>query len=128
MNVSECDIVVAVSCEKGTSLIEVAKIMKEEKHRHVIITNDEKPVGIISPVDIVNKVVAEGKDYKDLKAEDIMTAPIETVDVSAELSEAYFKMASRNTFSCPVTEDGKLKGILLLNEAMRNLMKSQEKK
>ena len=70
------------------------------------------PVGIISTVDINNRVVAEEKNSSTLKARDIMTKPIETVEVSSTCEEAYQKMVSKGTYSIPVTENGSLIGSL----------------
>ena len=55
-----------------------------------------------------------------------MTTPIETIDIDSDITSAYFKMAANNMFSCPITENGKLKGTITLNESMRLMMKERE--
>ena len=103
----------AVFCKEKDTILEVSKILRDTQSRHIIIVNENlKPVGIISTVDINNRVVAEGKNASSLKALDIMTKPIETVEVSSTCEEAYQKMVSKGTYSIPVTENGSLIGSL----------------
>ena len=107
----------AVFCKEKDTVLEVSKILRDTQSRHIIIVNENlKPVGIISTVDINNRVVAEGKNASSLKALDIMTKPIETVELDSDYNEAYRKMIGKGTYSIPVTKDGKLIGLLGFNQ------------
>jgi|SRR3989344_611801 len=107
----------AVFCKEKDTILEVSKILRDTQSRHIIIVNENlKPVGIISTVDINNRVVAEGKNASSLKALDIMTKPIETVELDSDYNEAYRKMIGKGTYSIPVTKDGKLIGLLGFNQ------------
>jgi len=123
MKVKDCELKETISCNKNESILAIAKLLKEKEHRHIIVTEDEKPIGIISTTDINNRVVAEDKDPKKTQAEEIMISEILVKDVDDELLPTYIDMIKKNIFSCPVTENGKLKGMLLLKEAMSNLAK-----
>jgi CBS domain-containing protein len=125
MKINECNLVGVFSCSKSASIVEVAKLMRDHKQRHIIVVDSGKPVGMISNVDIINKVVAASKDTVKEIAANIMVSPVDTVDLNDEVSDAYFKMASRNTFSCPVTENGKLKSLLTFNEALKSMIQTK---
>ena len=63
-----------------TTVLEAAKIMKKRKIGNVIIVEKEQPIGILTESDIIKKVVAEGKNVKDVIAKDVMTTPIVVID------------------------------------------------
>jgi|ETNmetMinimDraft_2_1059921.scaffolds.fasta_scaffold40953_2 CBS domain-containing protein len=106
-----------VFCNEKDSVVEVAQILRDTKQRHLIVVNDLKePLGIISTVDINNRVVAEKKDFESISAADIMTKPIETIDIDLSYDEAYQKMVGKNIYSIPVTKDRKLVGSLEFNQ------------
>ena len=92
----------------------------------MIVTDNKKPIGIISTTDINNRLVAENKNPMKTKAEEIMTAPILTKDINENLTQAYIEMIKENIFSVPITENEKLKGTLELKEAMEKLVKAGE--
>jgi CBS domain-containing protein len=125
MKIKDCNLVEIFSCSKNASVVEVAKLMRDHRQRHIVVVDDGRPVGMISNVDIINKVVAANKDPAKETAADIMVSPVETADINSEVSDAYFKMASRNTFSCPVTENGKLKALLTFNEALKSMIQAK---
>lgn len=123
MNVSECDILEAHSCKSDMKVVDVAKELKKESTKHIVIVDSKNvPVGIISSVDIVNKVVAEEKNPAKVLAKDIMTKDMFKADVSEEVGKVYYGMIKRNVFFCPVTEDNKLKGIVTLQGIMKNIV------
>ena len=125
MKIKECDITEPISSNKTNSIIDVAKKLKEHKIRHIVIVDEkESPEGIVASVDIVNNIIAEGKDYNGLKAEDIMIKPIFSVREDDDIEKAYTGMAKRNIFSCPVvSEAGKFIGMVTFAEAVKHLSK-----
>ena len=116
----------ALSCDLEDSVYDVARKLREEKERHVVVTEDGKPVGIISTTDINNRLVAEGKDAKETKASEIMTSPIIVVGyIEESLAKIQVEMLKHNVFSCPVTDNGVLKGTLDLRDSMNLLSKEK---
>ena len=73
MKVKNCTLLKALNCDIDEDIVNVAKILKQNKQRRIIvIDNNQVPLGIISTTDMNNKVVAENKDLQKLKAKDIM--------------------------------------------------------
>ncbi len=109
--ISELEIHEVVACKPETSIIEVAKILRDKRVRHIYVTDDDdRPIGVLSALDINNKLVAEGKDAADVTASDVMNHPVDTVDIKQECEFAMKIMIERRTYSAPVVEDGRLKG------------------
>lgn len=93
-----------VKCEANMSISEVAKLIRDKKVRHVYVVEGNKLVGVVGGIDINNKVVAEGKDPKNVKAKDIMNK-VECVTKEQEREYAYAIMRNFNTFTCPVVNE-----------------------
>lgn len=117
----------AVVCKEEDSVLEVSRIMRDTKARHVIVINEDTfPIGIISPFDISNRLVAEEKDANETYAKDIMTKPIETIDINSNYKEASEKMVALETYTIPVTEGEKLIGILDYSVVFRKVCEVKE--
>jgi len=121
--VKSCYLVKAVSVDENDSVIDVAKKIHHFQERRVYVLNSKKfPIGIISVVDINDRVVAQGKDLKKTKAKDIMSFPLEIIaDVNDSIKEIFGKMVQRDNFYVPVIENNALKGILTYASAVKEL-------
>jgi len=121
MQVKDCTLIKPLYCNKDTNAVEVAKILRENKQRRIIIVDDsEFPIGIISTTDINNRVVAGNKDALRLKASDIMTSPIYlTCDINDKLNDIFEKMIKHESYFCPVIQDNKLYGVLTYGETIK---------
>jgi|SRR3989338_987971 len=93
-----------VKCEASTSVSDVAKAIRDNKVRHVFVVENDKLVGVLGGLDINNKVVAEGKEPKHVKAKDIMNK-VEFVTEDQAIEYAYAIMRNFNTFTCPVVDE-----------------------
>lgn len=127
MKIKECNLKKVISCDITDNAIDIAKKLRDNKERHIIVLEKQKPVGIISTTDINNKVVAENKDLKKTKAKDIMTSKILVKDINEEITPVYIEMIKENIFSCPVVCNGELKGSIDLKELMNSLVKLKAK-
>lgn len=116
----------AIQCENDASVQEVAKLIKEHKVRHVYVVDDGKLVGLVSGLSIIEDLVAEGRDYKDLKAKDILHE-VQSVTEDQDIEYAYGVMRTFNTFICPVVDkDGKLKGYYKFVDVCEEINKKLE--
>ena len=128
MQVKDCTLIKPLSCRKETNVVEVAKMLRDNKQRRIIVTDEnEYPIGIISTTDINNRVVAEKKDPSKLKAEDVMTSPIYlTCDIDDNLNDIFKKMVEHESFFCPVTKENKLHGVLTYGELIKRVHEMSE--
>ncbi|HLG24659.1 MAG TPA: CBS domain-containing protein [Candidatus Nanoarchaeia archaeon] len=125
MQAQTCSLIKPLSCKKETSVVIVAKALKDNKQRRIIVVDEnEHPVGIVSTTDINNKVVAENKDASKIKAEEIMTSPIYLVcDINEDVNEIFKKMVHHETFFVPITKEKKLYAVLTYGELLNCLKK-----
>ncbi len=120
MQVKDCLLIEPYTCSEEDSVFEVAKKMRQSTLRHIFVVNkDFFPTGIISIIDINNRVVAEAKDPKTTKAKDIMTAPVDIVKVDDDAQVIAKKMAENHRTMNAVVKDNKMVGIITLNQLMK---------
>lgn len=117
-----------VVCNDKDVVVKVARILRDTSSRHLLVLNDKKqPQGVISTVDINNRVVAEEKNPAALKASDIMTKTIVTVPVTVSLPEALDTMASKNISFLPVVDNnGCLAGVLEFANVLKTMAKLEK--
>jgi len=111
------------------SVVEVAKKLHNFQERRIfVVDNKESPAGIISVVDINDRLVAEGKDPKKTTAQEIMSYPLKLIlDINTPLEEAKKMMIHNNNYYVPCVEKGKLKGLLNYSIILGALNKNGKK-
>lgn len=122
MKVKDCVLIESFKCHENDNVVDVARKLREITLRHIFVVDDnDYPVGIISVMDINNRVVAENKNANNLKASDIMSKPIDVADCNDEVSEVYEKMVGKNHVMAPVVESQKMVGIITIHQIMKQL-------
>lgn len=102
-----------------TLVIEAAKLMKERKIGNVIVVEKKQPIGILTESDILKKIVAEGKNAKNIEVKDVMSTPIIVIEPYLTLEQAMKTMTKCNVRRLPVIEKGKLIGIITEKDIFR---------
>jgi CBS domain-containing protein len=91
----------------------VATIMDENELGCVIVTNKAgKPVGIITERDMVVRVLAKNLVPDAVKAKDIMTSPLVTIEPETTISEAARRMSRLEIRRLGVVYKGNLVGLI----------------
>ncbi len=124
MKIKDCTLIGAFKCSEDESVVDVAKKLRSINLRHIfVVDKNDFPVGIISVIDMNNRVVALGKDPKELKAKDIMSEPIEVYDLQDDVQAVYDKMIEKMRVMCAVTKDKKMIGIITIHQLLKRLEK-----
>lgn len=122
MQIKDCILIEAFKCNENESVVEVAKKLREITLRHIFVVDDnDYPKGIISVIDINNRVVAEAKNPSELKAKDIMSQPVDIADSEEDVEEFYKKIAEKNHVMAPVVKDNRMIGIITLHQLLKNI-------
>lgn len=104
--------------DEDASVTEVVKDMAELGIGSVVITSEGKPAGIITERDIALKVLLENKLADEVKAKEIMSSPLVTIEPEASVGEASALAAKKRIKRLPVVENGVLVGIV----SVRNIL------
>ncbi len=102
-----------LSVPSGTSVLDVARVMRDGRHGFVIVaTADGKPEGIATEWDFVARVVAEDRDPEALRIEEIMSRNLVSVDAGAGIDQVSQMMVDRGTRRVLVVKDGRILGVI----------------
>lgn len=86
-----------------------------------------KLVGLITDRDIVIRAIAEGKDPKQTRAEEIMTTDVHTAQPNDRVIDAIRKMGDKQVRRIPVVDrDGNLRGIISMADVALETEEDQE--
>jgi CBS domain-containing protein len=83
-----------------------------------VTDSDGKVVGVITEIDLLRQI-REGKDLEKLKANEIMTKDPVTVDINTPLDNVLNLMIGKNIIRIPVTEEGRLVGVIARRDILR---------
>jgi len=104
--------------DEETSVTKLSKDMEVAGIGSVVITRKGKPVGIVTDRDIAIQVIMKDRKASEVKAKEIMSAPLITIESDAPLEKACELMAQEGIRRLPVIEDDKLIGII----SVRNIL------
>jgi signal-transduction protein with cAMP-binding, CBS, and nucleotidyltransferase domain len=116
-----------VFVDPETTVYEALHIMRHRYATSLIVekTADNPNYGIVTSINIVDKIVAQGNDPTKTRVRDIMATPVITVDASMLITECAAKMKDHRIHHLPVADDkGNIIGmiaamdLLLVAEAM----------
>ena len=105
-----------VCCLPNDMVAKVAQLMKSKDIGPVpIIENEQtkKLVGIVTDRDLALKIVAEGRDVKSTKAEEVMTRKVVTCRGEDDVQKALDAMSEHQLRRIPVVDnDNRIVGII----------------
>lgn len=106
-----------VCTPKETSLTQAASIMSEHGVSSLLITDEDRMVGIVTDRDIRNRAVAKGMSYETPVAEIMTTDPV-SVKADQLAFEAMLAMLHHNIHHLPVVKHGRPMGVLALSDIL----------
>jgi len=93
--------------------------------RAVLVCEDGRLVGVVTRKTLVREVVAAGLDPRTTTLRAIAEEPIQTLDSSTPLTDAFGLLEERDLERVPVVEHGKLVGILSRSAVQRRLAEDE---
>ncbi|MEM1589160.1 MAG: CBS domain-containing protein [Candidatus Bathyarchaeia archaeon] len=91
----------------------VAELMEKHELGCIIVTDKQgKPIGIITERDLVARVLAKNLKPDMVKAKEVMTSPLITIEPTETISEAARKMSRLNIRRLGVVYRGELIGLI----------------
>lgn len=100
------------------SVFEAARTMSAHRVGALVVTRGELVVGIFTERDVLNRVVAAGRDPGDTLVRDVMTAPVACCSPETTREECRAVMRSRRLRHLPVVNDGCLVGIVSIGDVL----------
>jgi len=100
---------------------EAGELLSRPRVRAAFVVEDEQLVGVITRGTLVRDVVAAGRDPRVTPVREIAEPPRHTLDPELALDEAFRFLEDQDLERVPVTEDGRLVGVLSRSSLQRRL-------
>lgn len=125
MKIKDCKLEELPTCDVADNISSFASHFKGLEDGHVVVLEEEIPVGIICSHDIVSKVYAANKDIKSTKAEQVMSSPVFVLHDDEDIKLACAAIIKKGLSACPViNKDKKCVGTISLIELLKKINKN----
>jgi CBS domain-containing protein len=104
---------------------DAARLLVRPEVRAVLVVDGDRLLGLVTPAELIGGVVAEGRDPSATALGDIALAEPLTIGPEAPLDEAYRLMEQQDVERLPVTEQGRLVGVLHRSGLQRRLAEDE---
>ena len=111
----------------SASVVEAARLMRDEHVGSLPITDGDTLVGMITDRDITTRVVAEAADLATSSVGDVYSQDLISVEPDKDLEEALTLMARHQVRRLPVVKDGRLVGIVAQADIALALSEDEKK-
>ncbi len=105
-----------ISVDRDTDVRKAAQVMRDRNIGSVFVTRDKEIIGILTDTDLVRRVVAVGADAAKTPVEQIMSAPILTIEENKTILDANDMMAAHHLRHLGVTRNGALVGMISVRD------------
>ncbi|TFG74976.1 MAG: CBS domain-containing protein [Thermodesulfobacteriales bacterium] len=96
---------------------EAAYLMMREEIGSLVVVDDQMfPVGIVTDRDLVVSAIAEGKNPEESIVEEVMTKDVVYVEEETNILDILSTMSEYSIRRMPVTKDGRLTGIISVDD------------
>jgi len=114
-----------VSARKNASARDIALQLLSGLYSGMPVTDENGSViGVVTEFDLLGQV-CEGKALVKLTADDVMSKNPITVDVSASLDDILKTMLDNNIIRLPVTDEGRLVGVIARCDILRTYIEPE---
>jgi len=97
---------------------EAADAMRARAVGSLVVMRDKTPAGIITDRDLLERVVAEGRDAGETPVADVMSEPLAVASPADPLERVIEVMSTNGIRRVPVVENGELCGIVSFDDVL----------
>ena len=116
-----------VTAKPGTSIPEIAQLLKSKKIGATVVVDDsDHVVGIISERDLVHGLARHGAGLLDMHVGDLMTRDVVTCATDIDMDEVMKVMTNSRIRHLPVVEGGRLAGIISIGDVVKHRLDALE--
>ncbi len=108
------------------TVFEALKILAEKNIGALVVTEQEKVVGIFSERDYARKIILKGKSSIDTTVSELMTTNVLYVAPSDSIDECMALMSENHIRHLPVIEEEKLVAVISIGDVVKHIIKHQK--
>jgi CBS domain-containing protein len=114
-----------LALDVSASAQEAGRRLSDPGVRAVLVCADGALAGVVTRKTLVREIVAAGRDPTTTRLGDLAEPPIFTLDADQDLESAFRELEDRDLERVPVTEHGRLVGILSRAVVQRRLAEDE---
>ena len=99
----------------------VERMLEARAGSAVVLSPDGAPVGIVTNSDVLRATLDTGRPLSEIVVEDVMSAPIESIEPTADVNRVLDRMAEHGIKKLPVIEGLDLVGVVTTTDVARQL-------
>jgi len=107
------------------TVYEAIDLMAQKGIGAVLVFAEERLVGIVSERDYARKVVLRGRNSKETSVREIMSTPVFTIPPHLRTDECMRLVTERRVRHLPVTEEGRVVGIVTIGDLVKSIISEQ---
>lgn len=114
------------SVTRNHTVFQALELMAEKNIGALLVLEDGELVGIFSERDYARKVILQGRASRDTLINDVMTNRVITVETDQQIEDCMHIMSEKHIRHLPVNEEGKLIGIISINDIVSAIIGEQK--
>jgi CBS domain-containing protein len=108
------------------SVFDALQLMADKNIGALIVTDQEKVIGIFSERDYARKIILKGKASKETRVSEIMTPVVVYVTWRHTVEDCMNLMTDKRIRHLPVLEEGKLVGLISIGDVVKAIISDRE--
>src|SRR6187399_3282085 len=107
------------SIEPEKPVLDAIRLMADKHVGALLVMRGDELVGIVSERDYARKVILKGRSSSDTPVQDIMTAPVITVNPADTVDTCMRLCTDSRVRHLPVVESGKVIGVVSIGDLVK---------
>ena len=106
-------------------VLTAVRLMADHYIGALLVMHDDELVGIVSERDYARKIILQNRSSAETPVRDIMSSPVVTVRPEDTTDTCMRICTERRVRHLPVTEDGKVVGVLSIGDLVKSVINEQ---
>jgi len=114
------------SIHPDESVYRALQLMSEHQVGALLVTEDDRLVGVMSERDYARKIILKGRASRDTTVRDIMTTDVYGITPRARIEECMQLMTEKKLRHLPVVDGERLDGVISIGDVVKATITHQE--
>jgi CBS domain-containing protein len=117
---------IVFSVSPDVTIYDAIAIMADKNVGGLLVTENDKPVGIFTERDYARKVALKEKSSRNTLIKEVMTSKLVTITSDHTVEQCMELMTSRHIRHLPVVDNGNLCGLISIGDVVRFVIQEQQ--
>jgi CBS domain-containing protein len=114
------------SIHPADSVYRALEIMSEHRVGALMVTEDDRLVGVVSERDYARKIALNGRSSRETKVADIMTKQVYCITPRARIEDCMALMTEKSVRHLPVVDGERIDGVISIGDVVKATIVHQE--